>query len=173
MAIDGQVCFHGRLFPNPVKLCWCITGPVGSLWSTNQNWLYARLLPMAISIYPVVCEHFCHLLGTQHYCLWPNGRETPPLAFPSTPHAPPIHPPFISNTLDITVVVKIYLKNQQCILPGRVSYETVAINLLYFYSKSCMAIMQHRRVTAASTFQNDISRNTKCDNLVKFSHILY
>ena len=33
---------------------------------------------------------------------------------------------------------------------SRVSYETVAIRLLYLYSKSCMAIMQHRRITAAS-----------------------
>ena len=36
------------------------------------------------------------------------------------------------------------------------------------------AIMQHRRATAASMFQNGISRNTKCDNMVGFpksSHI--
>ena len=35
--------------------------------------------------------------------------------------------------------------------------------------------MQHRRATAASLFQNGISQNTKCDNLVgvsKSSHIL-
>ena len=34
--------------------------------------------------------------------------------------------------------------------------------------------MQHRRATAASMFQNGISRNTKCDNMVDFpksSHI--
>ena len=51
---------------------------------------------------------------------------------------------------------------------GRVSDETVAISLLHVYSKSCVAIMQHRRATAASMFQNGISRNTKCDNLVGF-----
>ena len=36
--------------------------------------------------------------------------------------------------------------------------------------------MQHRRATAASMFQNGISRNTKCDIIVGFpksSHILY
>ena len=36
--------------------------------------------------------------------------------------------------------------------------------------------MQHRRATAASMFQNGISRNTKCDNMVGFpksSHICY
>ena len=57
---------------------------------------------------------------------------------------------------------------------GRVSYKTVAISLLYLYSKSCVAIMQHRRATAASMFQNGISQNTKCDNLDSFpksSHI--
>ena len=35
--------------------------------------------------------------------------------------------------------------------------------------------MQHRRTTAASMFQNGISRNTKCDIMVGFpksSHIL-
>ena len=48
VAIDGQVCFHGQLFADPVKPCWCITGPVGPLGSTNQNWLCARLLPMAV-----------------------------------------------------------------------------------------------------------------------------
>ena len=51
---------------------------------------------------------------------------------------------------------------------GRVSYETVVIRLLYLYSKSCVAIMQHRRATAALMFQNGISQNTKCDNLVGF-----
>ena len=38
VAIDGQVCFHGWLFANPLMPCWCITGLVGSLVSTNQNW---------------------------------------------------------------------------------------------------------------------------------------
>ena len=39
-----------------------------------------------------------------------------------------------------------------------------------------MVIMQHRRNTAASVFQNSISQNTKCDIMVGFSesrHILY
>ena len=57
---------------------------------------------------------------------------------------------------------------------SRVSYETVAIRLLYLYNNSCVAIMQHRRATAASMFQNGISQNAKCDIMVgfhKFSHI--
>ena len=87
------------------------------------------------------------------------------LAHPPTPS--PFHPPpsplplspthpFISDTCVITVVVKNYLKNQQWILQGRVSYETVAISMLYLYSKSCAAIMHHRRSTAASMIQNGI-----------------
>ena len=52
---------------------------------------------------------------------------------------------------------------------SRVSYETLTISLFYLYNKSCVTIMQHRKTTAASTFLNDISRNTKCDNLVGFS----
>ena len=51
---------------------------------------------------------------------------------------------------------------------GRVSYETVAISLLYVYSKSCVAIMQHRRSALASMLQNGISRNTKFDIMVGF-----
>ena len=85
MAIDSQVCFHRQLFADPVKPSWCITGPVGPLGNTNQNWLGAKLLPIAVSIYPVVCVHLCHLLRAQHHCLWPNGREGPPSACPPIP----------------------------------------------------------------------------------------
>ena len=86
-----------------------------SCWATRENWLCARLLPMAVSIYPVVCVHSCCLLGTQHCCLWPNSRglssACPPT--PTTPCSlPPAHP-LISNTRDIAVAVKNYLKNQQ------------------------------------------------------------
>ena len=84
VAIDGQVCFHIRVSADPVKSCWRITGPVGSLESTNQNWLCARLLPMAVSIHPVVCVHSCRLLGTQHHCLRPSGRGTA-FGFPTLP----------------------------------------------------------------------------------------
>ena len=112
LAIDSQVCFHGRLFADPVKPRWCITGPVGPLGSTNQNWLCAKLLPMAVLICPVVCVHSCHLLETQHYCLWPNGREGLPSTCPPTPTIPPppshspTHTPLISAICDITGVVK-------------------------------------------------------------------
>ena len=89
MAIDGQVYFYKCLFTNTVRPSWCITGPVGPLGHTNQDWLCARLLPMVVSIYPVVYVHSCCLLGTRHYCLWPNGREDPPLVCPPTPSHPP------------------------------------------------------------------------------------
>ena len=102
MAIDSQVCFHRWLFANPVKPRRCITGPVGPLGSTNQNWLGAKLLPMAVLIYPVVCVHPCRLLKTQHHCLWSNGRENLLSACPPTP----THSPLISDTRGITGVVK-------------------------------------------------------------------
>ena len=35
VAIDSQVCFHRQLFANPIKLRWCITGPVKPLGSNN------------------------------------------------------------------------------------------------------------------------------------------
>ena len=148
------------------RACW----PIGPLGSTNQNWLCAKLLPMAVLINPMVCIHSCHLLGTQHYCLCSNGRKDPPSACPPTPTItlPPHTHPLISAIRDITKAVKNYLINQQWILHVRVSYEIVAISLLYLYSKSCVAIMLHRRATAASMFQNGISRNTKCDIIVGF-----
>ena len=52
---------------------------------------------------------------------------------------------------------------------GSVSYKNVAISLLYLYRKACVAIMQHKRATAASMLQNGISLNTKCDNMVGFA----
>ena len=111
LAIDSQVCFHRRLFANRVKPNWCITGPTGPLGSTNQNWLYAKLLPMVVSIYPVVCVHPCRLPGTQHYCLCSNGRDSlPPACHPPTRTTPshplpPVHP-LISAICDITGPVK-------------------------------------------------------------------
>ena len=130
MAIDSQVCFYRRLFADPVKLSCCITRPLRPLGSINQNWLGAKLLPMTVLIYPVICVHPCHLLRTQHHYLCPNDRENPPSACPLTlsPH-------------DITGVVKNYLKNQQCIVHSRGSYETLAIRLLYLYSKSGVATL--------------------------------
>ena len=95
VAIDIQVCFHRQFFANLVKPSWCITGPVGPLGSTNQNWLGAKLLPMPVSIYPVVCVHPCCLLRAQHHCLWPDSRESLPSACtptPTTPRLLPTHP---------------------------------------------------------------------------------
>ena len=109
MVHDDTLCtvqkhkLHGYRWPgllsqgaffNPIKPHWCITGPFGPLGSTNQNWLLARLLPMAVLIYPVVCVHSCHLLRTQHHCLQSNNREGPPSACPPSHHisTPPTHP---------------------------------------------------------------------------------
>ena len=88
---------------------------------------------------------------------------------PHHPTPPPSHPPtpYKRNPWYYRACKKT-IKNQQWILHGRVSYEIVAIRLLYLYGKSCVAIMQHRRATAASMFQNSISRNTKCDIMVGF-----
>ena len=89
VAIDSQVCFHKWLFTDPVKPSWCITGPVDPLGSINQNWLGAKLLPMAVSIYPVVCVHPCRLLRAQHHYLWTDGRKDPPSACSPAPTNPP------------------------------------------------------------------------------------
>ena len=95
LAIDSWACFHEQLFAGPIKLRWYITGPVGPLGSTNQNWLGARLLPIAISIYPVVCVHPSYLLKAQHHCLWPlaSWPTRPGHPSPAIPHPlPPTHP---------------------------------------------------------------------------------
>ena len=117
MAIDGKVCFNRWLFADCVKPSCCITGQTDPLGSTDQNWLCTKLLPMAVSIYYVVCVHSCCLLGTQHYCLCSNGRDCPPQAChpPPPPHPTPLLPthPLISVIRDITGVEKNYLKNQQ------------------------------------------------------------
>ena len=106
LAIDSQVCFHGWLFADRVKPSWCITGSTGPLGSTNQNLLCAKLLPMAVLIYPVVCVHSCCLLGTQHYCLCSNSSVCLPSACYPPPPSHPTHPPPISTICDITGPVK-------------------------------------------------------------------
>ena len=78
-TVDSQVCFHRQLFADLVKPSWYITGPVDPLGSTNQNWLGAKLLPMAVSIHPwfvyipVVCwGHSTTVWGLMvgRACLW-------------------------------------------------------------------------------------------------------
>ena len=111
----------------------------------NQNWLGAKFLPMAIVIYPMVSVHLHHLLGAQCHSLWPNGREGPPTASPLTPTIslpPPTYPPSYKWHLWYYRGCKI-LPQKPAVntLHGRISYETLAIGLLYLYSKSCMAII--------------------------------
>ena len=114
MAKDGQVCFHRRLFANPVKPQRCATEPVRHLDGINKDVGGARLLLTTTSVYPVDCACICPLLKTQHHCLCPNGRCNPPLAShppppPPTP-LPPTHP-LIHAIPDITVAVKKVTQN--------------------------------------------------------------
>ena len=85
MAKDGQVCFHRRLFANPVKPQRCTTEPVRPLDGINKDVGGAKLLLMTTSVYPVDCACICPLLKTQHHCLCPNGRCNPS----SASHPPP------------------------------------------------------------------------------------
>ena len=159
---SSQVCFHRQLFANPVKLRWCITSPVGPLGSTNQNWLYARLLPMTISIYLVFFyipaaywEHsttVCALMARRAHLRLAH----PP---PPPPPLPPTHL-LISNTCDITGFVKIYLKNQQWILHSRVSYETLTTY------KSALLIQQILHG------YNAVQENHSCFNISKWQPFL-
>ena len=60
---------------------------------------------MIISAYPVDCVCFCHLLKTQHYCLYPDKRHDLTLAAHSPPLPTPLTHlyPLIYATHDITV----------------------------------------------------------------------
>ena len=109
MAKDGQVCFHRRLFADPVKPQRCTTEPVRPLDGINKDVGGAKLLLTTTSVYPVDCTCICPLLKTQHHCLCPNGRCNPP----SASHPPPPTPhPIIHAIPDITVTVKKLLKIQ-------------------------------------------------------------
>ena len=55
---------------------------------------------------------------------------------PLASHSPPIH-----AIHDITAVEKSYAKIQQCQLGGRISYKTIAIEVVYLYSGSDMATL--------------------------------
>ena len=111
MAKDGQVCFHRRLFADPVKPQRCTTEPVRPLDGINKDVGGAKLMLMTTSVYPVDCACICPLLKTQHHCLCPNGRCNLPSAShpPPLPQAPPT--PFIHAIPDITVTVKKVAQN--------------------------------------------------------------
>ena len=95
VAIDSQIYFHRWLSADPVKLPWCITGPLEHLGSTNQNWCSVKLLPVSVSSSPVDCVHLCRLLAAWGHGLCPiyiaNGRVGTPLACPPSPTTP--YPP--------------------------------------------------------------------------------
>ena len=114
MAEDGQVCFHRRLFADPVKPQRCTTEPVRPLDGINKDVGGAKLLLTTTSVYPVDCTCICPLLKTQHHCLCPNGKCNPPSA--SHPPLPPPHPPPTPHPLihaipDITATVKKVAQN--------------------------------------------------------------
>ena len=60
MAKDGQVCFHRRLFADPVNQR-CTTGPVRPLDGINKDVGGAKLLLTTTSVYPVDCACICPL----------------------------------------------------------------------------------------------------------------
>ena len=140
---------------------------------------------MYISVtYSVHSSTFCTLMA---------GRTRLRLANPPPPTIPPtllyMTPVILQeyDTHDITGVVKNYLKNQQCILCGRVCYKTLTINirLLYLYSKSSVAtgstgeppLLQHfkvvfleiQNVQIQMVFVNPVTY-TQCNRIGNFKH---
>ena len=122
---QGQVCFYRRSFTDPVKPRRSTTGSMEPLRGTNKATWCVKLLPTTVSAYQVDCGCFCTLLRTHCCCVSPCGWYSPL----SASHPPPMPtPPTPINCIhDITAVGKNHLKNQQCLLVGRISYETIAI----------------------------------------------
>ena len=96
------------------------------LRGTNKATWCVKLLPTTVSAYQVDCGCFCALLRTHCCCVSTCGWYNPP----SASHPPPtLTPPPINSICDITAVGKNHLKNQQCQLGGRISYETIATKI--------------------------------------------
>ena len=98
MAKDGQVCFHRRLFADPVKPQRYITEPVRPLDGINKGVGGAKLLLTTTSVYPVDCTCICPLLKTQHHCLCPIMEGVTRLRLPTHlchPPPTPLYTPFL------------------------------------------------------------------------------
>ena len=69
MPKDGQVCFHRRLFADPVKPQRCTTElhyrDVRALDGINKDVDGAKLLLMTTSVYLVDCACICPLMKTR------------------------------------------------------------------------------------------------------------
>ena len=139
--------------------------------------------------------HFCHLLRTQHHCLCPNGRKNLPSACPPTPPFLPLsHPqthPLINDTRDITGVARNIAKTSSKYCTA-VSYETLAIRLLYLYRKSLawlqcstgepqllqyfkMAFLEIQNVRIRTIFVNPVTNEVLCLNATTryLKHVLW
>ena len=136
MSIDSQVCFHRWLFADAVRPRWCITGPVGPL--VRIGWVPDCCQWRSWSILWFVYILAPHWEHSATVCGLMAGMACLQLAHPPTPTTPPT--PYKWH-LWYYRGCKNYLKDQQWMLHGRVSYETLAISLLYVYSKSCAAIV--------------------------------
>ena len=132
MAIDGHMCFHGRLFADLVKTWRCIKGSVEPVNSSNKEMCGTKLLLITLSAYPADCVCFCDLSKTQYCCLSSNGRyNQAPAAHhpPPSPHPPPTCSTPVHATHDITVAVKIVTQNSTVLyswLRSWNSYKTLA-----------------------------------------------
>ena len=81
LTIDGQACFHRRLFADPVKPLRCTTGSVEPVNGNNKDVGEAMQTAASNCLnYPVDWICFCYLLKIQHCCLCPNGSYNPPPA---------------------------------------------------------------------------------------------
>ena len=96
-------------FANPVRPCWCITGSVGPLGSTNQNCLCVRLCqwPSWSILWFVYIPVVCWKCSTT-VCGLMAGRARLRLAHPPPPPPAFLSPthPLISAIRDITVEIK-------------------------------------------------------------------
>ena len=119
--MHSQVCFHRQLFPDPVKLHRCVTGPVEPLIRIGGMSDYCQC-----PSWPILWIVYISVVDRGHgtiVCVLMARKTHLPTSTSPVPSHPPTHP-FIHDICDITGVVKSSQKSS-LILHDRVCYETV------------------------------------------------
>jgi len=162
IAIDKKVCFYRQLFTNPIKPRRTNTDPVGPLgalmgWSVVLNCFIQCLL--AFWYGQGCCGYLSGPLCTQPgwLCLLASITH-PPTPSTLATSLPPNHL-FICGTCDIAGCVQNISQNQPVHRVAIYVNVMIAISLLCFCCKSCMATIKHKELIILLIFQICISQN--------------
>ena len=146
LRLDGRVCFYRRLFSEAVKPRGCLSWPLWPLRGINKTAWDAKLILTADLAYPVSCAGLGHLLMAKHCPLCLNVCFTPPTAPhpPPPPTPPPSHLPTpIDSIRVITEVEKTTPKTRGIQIASRISYEILAIQLVFPLCSFGVAILDY------------------------------